>query len=209
MAAEVHNLNVRQGFNAAKDDQSPYGHLTRMTVGRKQLQQNIEVPDFCALDAGAGKDSVEKVSKTVGILESIYYSGGYADPIQISFYTSYENRTILDLLRKRDMECTDVDFDIFCSRYDPVVGKYFKAMHTAEQLNKGEIKKVYNGASDSAELAIDVAQDATDIIQTPELFRVCIEISPKPTSQKFHLAVSESAKYVKPWGVKTATDVKA
>ncbi|WP_444893555.1 hypothetical protein ACJJIE_03405 [Microbulbifer sp. TRSA001] len=205
MAAEVHNLSVLQGFNAAKDDQSPYGHMTKMIVGKKTLEQNIEVPDFCGIDGGSDAGSVEKISKTAGILESVYYSGGYADPIEISFYTSYENRTILDLLRKRDMECTDVDFELFCARYDPVAGKYFKAMHTNANFNKGEIKKVYNGSSDTTELAIDVAQESTDIIQTPELFRVCIEISPKPTAQQFHLAVSESAKYVKPWGVKTDT----
>ena len=182
-----YSCDVWQGFNFQPDIQSHVGHVTSMIIS----DDTPLTPDLTVTDP---EDRVSTV-EVVGVLSDIYWEGGYADPIQMNFLISTNNKNLVTILTHTSFSNTDVVFGFNVYEYDPEAKRYFKAFHSNDAELFGLIQK------EGSELMLYVDQDPSTEIQSPQVFMMTIGIMPQDFEQELHLAVSVTDKFVKQWGV--------
>ena len=182
--------DVSQGFNFQKDAQSIVGHANKIKIGEKEMAVDLTVTNPEVL---AG----EKV-KVVGVVSSIFWEGGYADPIQLSCQVSNANKKELAVLTHSDLSNTTVEFSFTVYDYDPDKKKFFKAFHTGANVLKGLIQK------SGGELSIAIDTIESGEVVSPLNFALSLGVMPEDTEQETHFAVSVDDKLVKRWGVTVA-----
>lgn len=188
MAAVVKNCSVSQAFNFQKDAQDTVGHITALKIGTQQFNANLEVTD--PLD-------FTKTVKVVGVLSSIAWEGGFAEPIAFSCQIGVVNKNIAALLTHKDLSNTEVLVKYNVYDFDPKEKVYYKSFHSNDTELKGLIMK-----SGSA-LNIAVSEQASSEVPNPLNYTFSLGIMPQQTAQDVHIAVSSTDKLVKKWGVTT------
>ncbi len=187
MAELNYDCDVSQGFNFQKDVQTLVGHINGLKVSTKDLAVDIEITDP---EAVAG----DKV-KVVGVVSSLYWAGGFADPIQFSCHVSNANKKTIQVLSHSEMSDTTVLLDFTIYDYDPDEKKYYKAFHTAGKDLKGLVQK------SGGQLAIEIDSAQSDEVVSPKNFAFTLGVMPEDLKQETHMAMSVSDKLVKEWGV--------
>ncbi len=187
MAELSFNCSVTQAFNWQKDAQPIVGHLNALTIGDKELATDLQLTD---------PESIADRLDVVGAISSIFWNGGYADPIQMSIQISTTNKTAVTLLTQMEMSATTTVFEFTIYSYDQQKKLYFKAFHCEGTALNGLIAK--SGAG--LELYID--QDQSMEVVAPANFTLNIGIMPaEQEAQDIHVAVDVDNKFVKNWGV--------
>jgi hypothetical protein len=182
------NCDLYQGYNFKKDVQTPVGFITALTVGDVTFKADQTVKDPMAPETDFPVVTVLSGGLwELGVTDALYFSG------QISVYNKQQvKQLVYKDLSKVDVTCTFVIYE-----YDPIEKKYFKCLlPTDDATLNGLLEK--NGGN----LTIDVADDASTEVQSPENFAFQIGVKPQPSAQTITLATSFSVKIVKAWGVK-------
>jgi hypothetical protein len=187
MAELSYECSVSQGFNFEKDVQILVGHINKLKVSTKDLAVDLEVTDP---EAVAG----DKV-KVVGVASSLYWAGGFADPIQFSCHVSNANKKTIQVLSHSEMSDTTAQFDFTIYDYDPDEKKYYKAFHTNAVLLKGLVEKA------GGRLSIEIDSQQSEEVISPKNFTLNLGIMPEDLKQETHMAMSVTDKLVKEWGV--------
>lgn len=187
MAELSYDCDVSQGFNFQKDVQILVGHINKLKVSTKELAVDIEVTDP---EAVAG----DKV-KVVGVVSSMYWAGGFADPIQFGCQVSNANKKTLQVLSHSEMSDTTVLLEFTIYDYDPDEKKYYKAFHTGDTELKGLVEKA------GGRLEIEIEGHQSDEVVSPKNFTFSLGVMPEDLKQETHMAMSVSDKLVKEWGV--------
>jgi hypothetical protein len=189
MAESSYSCSVRQGFNFEKDAQVLVGHIVACKVGTEQFDADLNVSD--PLDAST-------LVKVFGIVSNIFWSGGYADPIQFSCQVSNTNKTKIATLTHKSLANTEVIFKFVIYDYDPKEKKYYKCFHSNEVEMKGLVMK------SGGELVMSIDMDQSMEVVSPKNFSFTLGVMPQDLDMQIHLAVSVSDKFVKKWGVQVA-----
>ncbi len=192
MASSQYGCSIRQGFNFEKDAQVLVGHLVSMKIGTQDLETDIKVTD----PTNFGVDNDLDV---VGIISDISWQGGYADPLQIAFNVSNENSKLVSIMKHTDLSDTTVVFKFTVYDFDPIAKKYYLAFHSDDTDMKGLIFK------QGGELALDIGAQADSTVASPLNFQLYVGIMPQEEAQVIKLAVSDTDKFVKTWGVSVST----
>ncbi len=187
MADLSYPCDVTQGFNFQKDVQTTVGHLNSIKVGDTELDVDLAVTDPTDL---AG----DKV-KVAGVIADIYWNGGYAEPISITAQISNANQKAIALLLHSDLSNTAVEFAFTSYAYDPEPKKYYKCFHSNDEALKGLVEK------SGGELRLNLDTDPSQEVVSPLNFSLSIGIMPEDTEQDTHVAISDTDKFVKNWGV--------
>ena len=180
--------SAEQGFNFKKDEQVVVGHLLTCKVGDQKLEADLEVTD--------PEDNTKNVS-VVGVMTSISWAGGYAQPIMLDCQVSNKNKVSLASLTMKTLSSTNLNLAFNIYNYDPAAKKYFKAFHTdGKDLNALILK---SGGS----LAIQIATEASSEVESPKNFSFGLGAMPMEQSQEqqVFLATSVTNKLVMRWGV--------
>ena len=189
MGAELnYQCDVTQAFNFDKTMQSKVGHINSMKIGDTELDVDLAVTDPTDL---AG----DKV-KVVGVISGIGWEGGFAQSIVISAQIGNANQKAVTLLRHADLSNTAVEFKFTTYDYDPDAKKYYKCFHANDEVLKGLVEKDASGS-----LGLSIDPDQSTEVMSPMNFFFDIGIMPEDTEQEIHVAVSDTDKFVKPWGV--------
>ncbi len=187
MAVLSYNCDVSQGFNWQKDVQPVVGHLNSLKIGDQDLKEDFKLTD---------PESVADRLDVVGVLASIYWGGGYADPIQMCAQISTTNKKAVTLLTQMELSSTTTEFEFTIYSYDQEEKKYFKTFHCDGTELKGLISKSGSG------LYLEILQDQDDEVVSPANYTLNIGIMPaEQDAQAVHNAVDVSSKFVKEWGV--------
>ncbi len=188
MAANSYNCSTYQGFNFQKDSQDIVGHIVALKVGTSQLSADLSVTDPTSANMAT-------YVKVVGVVSSIYWNGGYADPIQFNCQVSTTNKNTLATLQHQSMANTEVELNFNIYDYDPDAKVYFKAFHTNDTAVKGLVMKA------GGDLQMNISMDQDMTVVNPKNYTFFLGVMPQPQSQDIQMAVSNTAKFAKKWGV--------
>jgi hypothetical protein len=190
MAELSYDCDVSQGFNFQKDVQTMVGHINALKVSTKELAVDLEVTD--------PEDIPGAKVKVVGIVSSLFWAGGFADPIEFGCQVSNANKKTLQVLSHSEMSDTTVLFSFTIYDYDPDKKKYYQAFHTAGKDLYGLVEK------GGGRLSIEIDASQSDEIVSPKNFAFSLGVMPEDLKQETHMAMSVSDKLVKEWGVTVA-----
>lgn len=185
MASSNYDCSIHQAYMFEKDSQVLVGHLTKLEVGGTALAVDTEL----TLPTDFSK------KKVVAPISSISWQGGYADPVYISCNVSTANQKTVSLMTHTNLSKTDVVFQFNVYAFDPTNKVYYLAFHTGDTDMKGLVMKSGGALS----LAIDSEQD--NEVESPKNYRFDIGIMPQEIAQAIQLAVSNTDKFSKQWGV--------
>lgn len=188
MAANSYSCSVVQGFNFQKDSQDIVGHIVALKIGTSQLSADLSVTDPTSANMAT-------YVKVVGVASSIFWNGGYADPIQFSCQVSTTNKNTLATLQHQSMANTEVELNFNIYDYDPDAKLYFKAFHTNNAAVNGLIMK------SGGDLEMNISMEQSMEIVNPKNYSFFLGVMPQPQSQDIMMAVSNTAKFAKKWGV--------
>ena len=186
------NCNVIQGFNFEKDSQGRIGHLVSLKIGDTQYKADLKVQDPTKIGDDEGKVDV------VGVISSIYWPGGHADPIYFNCRVTSQNKQISFVLQHNTMSKTDVEYSFIIYEYDPVNKVYFKHFHSGQADLQGLVAK------DGSNLNFNIGNEESMDVVSPKNFDLGVGVMPKEEEQKIEVGVSNTAKFVKKWGVTVA-----
>ena len=188
MAANSYSCSVRQGFNFEKDAQVLVGHINSLSIAGSALKADISATDPTSANMAT-------TVKVMGIVSQIYWAGGYADPIQFSCQVSTDNKNTLATLQHSSLSNTEIEVKFTIYDYDPSAKKFFKCFFSDDAGSKGLIEK--SGGT----LALSIDMDQSMEVTNPKNYTFSLGVMPKEVDQSIHMAVSDSAKFVKHWGV--------
>ncbi|MEY3288162.1 MAG: hypothetical protein RLZZ419_404 [Pseudomonadota bacterium] len=196
MASSQYSCSVRQGFNFEKDQQVLVGHLVSMTVGGTALvaDENLTIPT-AAFSTGS---AVTTSTAVVGVISDISWEGGYADPIYMNVQVSNENQKTLSVKTHTSLLDTTVVFQFNIYAFDQVAKVYYLAFDSNATNMNGLIFK------QGGDLSLSIDPDPSHEVKSPMNFALSIGIMPQNTAQVLNLAVSNTDKFVKTWGVTVA-----
>ena len=189
MAESSYTTSVRQGFNFEKDSQELVGHINSLKIGDKEMKSDFTVTD---------PEDVSKTVKVFGVMSSIFWLGGYADPVQFACQVSTENKNIIATLLHKSMSNTEVELEFTVYDYDPQQKKFYKCFHT----NAVKLKCLIHKSGGELEMQLD--SDQSQEVVSPKNYAFMLGAMPQDESQQIHLAVSVSDKFVKQYGIEVS-----
>ena len=188
MAELTYDCSVEQGFNFVKDVQDLVGHITALKIGDTELSADIGVTD--PTDIAGDKVSV------VGVMSSVYWEGGYAHGVTFDAKVSNTNQTNLAGLTLNTLDSTAIEFQFIVYKYDNAAKKYYKCFHANESTLNGLVET----SGGDLVLSIDTDPSAWKF-EIPLTSILNVSIMPADEEQDLHVAVSDTDKFVKKWGV--------
>lgn len=186
MAELSYSCSVSQGFNFQKDEQILIGHINALKIGETDLKSDLSVTN---------PEDDTKLVEVFGIVGSIYWAGGYADPVQFNCQVSSANKNTLAQFQHMSLKNTEVIFSYTIYDYDPVKKMYFKCFHTGTDKLNGLIHK--SGGS----LAMNIDMEQSMEIVSPKNYTFSLGVMPQDKDMAIQLAISVSDKFAKKWGV--------
>lgn len=194
MAASSFYCSIQQGFNFQKDEQLTVGHLYSLEIGTVPLPADIDVMDPIKLESD--KDSRLKV---VGVFSSMFWNGGYAEPMQFSCQVSTANKQKAVEMQHTKLSNTEVKLAYAIFEYDPVDKKFFKAMHTGGDDSYTKLEGLIEKSGERLSLMINTMSSPE--VPSPLNYTLSMGVMPQEKEQDVHFAASVKAKFVKKWGV--------
>jgi len=189
MAELSYSCSVSQGFNFQKDEQILVGHINTLKIGETELKADLNITD---------PEDDTKLVKVFGITSSIYWAGGYADPIQLDCQVSSDNKNVLAQFQHKSMKNTEVVFAFTTYDYDPKQKKYFKCFHSGDAKLNGLVLK--SGGS----LAFNIDINQSMEIVSPKNYSFNLGVMPQDLDMAVQIAISVTDKFAKKWGVQVA-----
>ncbi len=187
MAKLTYDCSVEQGFNFVKDVQDLVGHITALKIGDTELSADIGVTD--PTDIAGDKVSV------VGVMSSVYWQGGYAHGVTFDAKVSNASQTSLAGLTLNTLDSTAIEFQYIVYKYDNAAKKYYKCFHANETTLNGLVE------TSGGDLVLSIDTDPSMEVRNPLNFHLNVSIMPADEEQDLHVAVSDTDKFVKKWGV--------
>jgi hypothetical protein len=181
--------DIYQGFNFRKDKNVPVGFITSIKIGTVTLAADI-----------TAKDPLNPTTdlKCVCVLDNVLWELGVTDAIYFSGGVSTFNRQAVATMLYNSLTNIEVEFKFDAYNYDPLAKKYFKSFHCADTVMKGIVEKVGDN------LNVQVADDPSMEVQSPQNFSFSIGIKPQPTQQALTVATGDQKNVVKAWGLTVA-----
>ncbi|GMV40030.1 MAG: hypothetical protein AMXMBFR64_17460 [Myxococcales bacterium] len=186
MAVSSYNASVRQGFNFEKDSQVCVGFINSLKIGDTAMTSDLSVTD---------PENVTATIKVFGVVSSMFWQGGYTDPVQTACQVSNDSKNKIATLVHSTLSNTEVEIEFTVYDYDPKNKKYFKAFHCNATKLKGLVAK------SGGELHMAIDNDASYEVASPKNFAFNLGVMPQDSAQQIHVAVSLTDKFAKAWGL--------
>jgi hypothetical protein len=191
LAEHAYNCDVGQGFNFQKDSQALVCHIDYLKIGGIELRSDLSVTN---------PTDPRNPKKVFGVGQTMYWHGGYADPIQFVAQVSDGNKRALATLLHQALSNTEVELAFTVYDYDPEQKKYYPAFHTDGQRLKGLVQKR------GGELVISLDPDQGQEVVIPRNYSFTLSAMPQDEAQEIHVAVSESDGFTKRFGITVGSD---
>lgn len=186
MAESNYPCSISQAFNFQKDEQLRVGHLVSLSIGGTAFTADMTLTNPTDYSTGV---------KVVAPISHISWNGGYADPVFITFNVSTENQKTASIMQHTNLSDTTVVFEYNIYDFDTVAKKYYLAFHTNASTLNGYVMK------QGGRLALDIDSAADGEVVSPMNYVMQLGIMPQESQQAIQLAVSNSDKFAKQWGV--------
>lgn len=167
------------------DKHTQVGHIEYLKIGDTVLDADLSVVNPISANQ----------SDVVGILSSIYWEGGYADPILFSCQVSEASKTKIAAMEPKSLSNTEVELMFSVYAFDPQAKAYYKSFHSDSVKLKGLVSK------SGGKIYMDIATEQSFEVPSPQNYSFNLGVMPQGTSQSIHIAVSITDKIEKKWGV--------
>jgi hypothetical protein len=182
--------NVSQAFNFHKEEQTPIGHITSLSIAGEKFKNSLTVQNPTKIESGPDE-------KVVGVISNIRWNGGQSDPIIFTCQVTAENREKAAILTHTKLSNTEVElaFNLYEFDIDSAQVGYYRSFYTSEQGIKGEIEK------NSGMLEFEIDMDPSPEVPSPRNYELYLSVMPSDTNAYLlELALSKSSSFKKPWG---------
>lgn len=192
MAGISLRCDMSQGFNFQKDAQTPVGHIVSLKVATQDFDKKLKVQDPTKIDEGP-------TAEVVGVVSNIRWNGGFAEPIIFTCQVTAASREKAAIMTHTKLANTEVEFEFNIYEYDAGAEKptYYPSFNTTEGTPlKGLIEK------NRGELEFEIDSEPSSEVPSPRNYELYLSVMPNDAAaQDVNLAVSNTAKFVKKWGV--------
>jgi hypothetical protein len=180
--------DVSQAFNFHKEEQTPIGHITSLSIAGQKFKNNLTVQNPTKIESGPNE-------KVVGIITAIRWDGGQTDPITFTCQVTTENRKIAAIQTHSRLSNAKVELAFNVYEFDK--DAYYRSFYTSEQGIQGEIEK------NSGELEYEMEMEPSSEVPSPRNYELYLSIMPSDANEYLlNLATSKSNAFKKPWGIK-------
>jgi hypothetical protein len=181
------SCDIALGFDFRPGETATVGVLTRLTIGEGiEIAADIEVSD--PSDPRGDRLGV------VGVLGSVDWEGGVDEPIHLEAQVSSASREEIAEIIQSGLDGTSVEFGFAVYEWDQDESKYYLSFHDDGEVLFGEI------LASGTELAIAIADDASEEVMPPMNFTLSVSILPVGRNE-LHLAWGVSSMFARRWGV--------
>lgn len=187
MASSNYDCSVSQGFNFKKDEQVLVGHVTSLTIGGTAFTADMTVTNPI--------DNTQTI-QVVGVISNISWNGGYAEPLMLYCQISSENKKVASILVHTNMMDTTIVIGFTVYDFDQKAKTYYQAFWTGDGVTLNGLVMKQGG-----ELALNVSDNEGAEVISPRNFGLALGIMPQDSQQAIQLAVSNTDKFSKQWGV--------
>lgn len=188
-AVSSYSCSIEQGFNFKKDSNETVGFINTLKIADTDIPADLNVTN---------PENTAQSMKVVGVASSIYWNGGYADPVQFGAQVTTDNKNKLATLPHKTLSNAGVEFMFTIYDYDRVAKVYYKCFQTNGIKLKGLIFK------QGGELVFKITDEASSEVPSPKNYALSLGVMPQNLAQEIHIAASKTNKWVKPWGVAVA-----
>ncbi len=171
-----HSLHFKSG------ETSPIGHLVSFSLAGSALTSDLQVVD----------PTDGKTAKIVGVLETIDWKGGRADPIRLQAYVSTGNQKSLAGLLDNPQSLTSAALNFAAYSYDHITNRYFETFAPTET----PLNSLIEGADSKPAIQLD----STPVGNPPMLAFSLSIVPPSEPSQVLLVAARPDAKTAQSWG---------
>ncbi len=185
-AGVSYGCSVEQGFNFQPDVRLPVGHVNTMEIGGVELSSDLGVTDPMDISG----DPIE----VMGVVSSIKWDGGIAEPIEITCRVSDSNKDEIVYLVQHRLEEPEVSFS-FTIYNGRAPGVYFKCFHSDNEKLLGLIAK------SGGDFSISIEMDPAYEVVQPLNYTFKILIYPQDVKMALHFGVGPDDAFAVPWGV--------
>lgn len=175
-------LDARQGQDFQPTKRTPFGVVTRLTLGGVELAADVTSKDPARPDADR---------KVVAVLTDVCWETGVTDAVYFTGLVSPANRRAITALIYTDLTRVDAAFGFAVYDFDLAGKRYFTAFQGADLA--GLLEK--NGADLNLSVADDPDADA------PDRYPFQVGIKPVPLAQQLRVANGPQREIVKAWGL--------
>lgn len=179
------HLDVYQGYNFKKAEQSACGFVTKMKIGDKEIAADQSVKNI--LDP-------EKELLVVGVLGRSAWGTGITDRLLFDMQISLTNKQNIKLLMLKEMIKIDVTFQFTCFEFDCSKNQFYQNFHCNDTDLVGLVQK------EQGKLLLAVDDEPSTVVKQPQNFRMVVSIEPTK-EQTLHVATSVPGKIGKQWGM--------
>jgi hypothetical protein len=186
MAEIVCACNVKQAFAYEHDQQVTFGYISSLNIGGTDITADL-----------SSKNPIDDSDvKVVGVIREVKWSGGYTDPVEMTFLVSTATKQTIQGLIHNTLKNTAVLCQWDCFEFDPTgdAGVYFKNFWSNDTQLKGLIKK------DSGKLAFEINKEPDGDVPSPQNFECKLTYNPKPEFQVIQFAPANTKNNSKRWG---------
>jgi len=187
MATFQKSCDVYQGYNYKKDKVTPVGFITALKIGDTEL-----TADQTCKDPMSPEDDLV----VVAVLSGALWELGVTDGLYFSGQLSVNNKQKVQMLTYKDLTKVDTTCTFVVYDYDLIKKAYFKCLLPTDDATLNSLLEKSGG-----DLNINVADDASHEVQSPENYAFQIGIKPQPEAQTITVATSFTEKIVKAWGL--------
>jgi len=183
----MYPCSVDQGFNFDRGNQDIVCHINSLKIDNNEYASDLSVTD---------PETGQPVN-VFGVGSSMYWNGGYADPVQFSTQISVANKNQIASLIHRTMSNTEMEVSFTVYQYDPGSGRYFKAFHTDGKKLRCNVYK------SGGELALSIDDEPSFEVQSPLNFALSLGAMPLTEYREqeyIHTASSVSATQPRQFG---------
>jgi hypothetical protein len=179
------NCSVFNAFNFKRDRHESIGHVTALKIGETQYTADLTLDEPIE----------EADTKVVGAISNVTWEGGYAQPIQLTMQVSIDNKNLLATLIHTEMKSLKMEVTFTVYEYDRDAHCFYKSLHT----NDAALACLMQ--VQSHERVIYLSDEPGMEVEQPLNYQLMLGIVPEEQQQEIHLAVSNTQKFVKPWGI--------
>ena len=184
--AEINYIcDVSNGFNFVQQDHKIVGYVECLKIGDLVLNKDFNVTNPLNIDQSI---------QVFGVISSISWPGGYADPIQFAAQVSLANKQSIAELLLKGISQSDIEFNFCIYEYDDNATSYYKAFSNSNANLKGFIYK------SGGEFVVSIDLDQSLEVTSPKNYSFNLGVMPGEELQSITRRFSVKDSLLLSWG---------
>ena len=182
------SCSIFNAFNHERTNEEDVGFITSLKIA--EITPSVDL----SLEEPINDGKV----KSVAAISQFDWEGGYAQPLNFTFNVSVDNKNKIASLIHNQMKSIKVEIEFQIFTYDYNNKAFYKSVWTDAAI-KGVIQV------QGTERVFYLDDKPGMEVQQPLNYQIVLGIQPEDIKQTIHVAISQTDKFAKQWGVERTT----